>query len=268
MAQLWEDQNCVCTTDNIAYCKHAKKQSVVAMKHADNHLNSAVYIIKFSKVLSWSYNLLSAPGSGLLLSLFSTPSAHLAWTRAQLLSVPWRISSRRCRWPIPMVCLFDVLTELLVAIYPVVPRCQSSGVRANWHSRSSKLGSPICSVVYSGPEACRPGEMKEQKANWVCLLLAPAWGIGVFDCSHSRVHGDVPLQTLQHRPSGNICSPRVQFSSGHVSVIFNIRPFWKDRMEALTVTNNDHSLYLLLWDYALPQLIYSWSFNSIIQPMT
>lgn len=42
----------------------------------------------------------------------------------------------------------------------------------------------------------------------------------------------VPLQTLQHLPSGKICSLRVQFRSGQVSVTFTIRPFWKDRTQA------------------------------------
>lgn len=46
------------------------------------------------------------------------------------------------------------------------------------------------------------------------------------ECSRKE---DVPLQTLQHLPSGNICSATVQLSSGQVSVTFTIRPFWKDR---------------------------------------
>lgn len=42
----------------------------------------------------------------------------------------------------------------------------------------------------------------------------------------------LPLQTLQHLPSGRICSLTVQLSSGQVSTTFTIRPFWKERINA------------------------------------
>lgn len=50
---------------------------------------------------------------------------------------------------------------------------------------------------------------------------------------------DLPLQTLQHLPSGKICSLTVQLSSGQVSVTFTIRPLWMDRAEAGNDNYND-----------------------------
>lgn len=132
------------------------------------------------------------------------------------------------------------------------------GERENWHSRSAVTRSPICSDVHPGSDrvqVLRRGGIKEQKkTNWVCLHFAPASGIGLCESSPSTVHGDVPLQTLQHRPSGNICSPRVQLSSGHVSVIFNIRPFWKDRTEAEHSGKHLNGIIMLIYSGRLAQL--------------
>lgn len=209
----WEEQTCLHTAGLPSSGQRFEWNTLINII-----LNCAVYLIKFSAGVN---NLLSVPGPRFLLS--------------KLLHLPliWCSSVCLYRWPVPVVCLFGVLTELSLAIYPVVPPCQSSGVQANWRSRSSVTCSLISSAVLSVPEACTPGErreMKAQNANWMCLLFAPARGGN--DVPESVVHGDVPLQTLQHRPSGNICSARVQLSSGHVSVTFNIRPFWKDRTEA------------------------------------
>lgn len=88
----------------------------------------------------------------------------------------------------------------------------------------------------------------------MCLLFAPALGIGLCESTSSTAHGDVPLQTLQHRPSGNIWSPRVQLSSGHVSVIFNIRPFWKDRTEAERSGKHLNGIIMLIYSGRLAQL--------------
>lgn len=181
-------------------------------------------------------------------------------------SLYWCSSACLYRWPVPVVCLFDVLTELSVAIYPVIPPCQSSGGQANWRSGGAVTGSLICSALLSVPEACRPGErreMKAQKAKWLCLLFASAKGEQCVWISRSGVHADVPLQTLQHRPSGSICSARVQLSSGHVSVTFNIRPFWKDRTEAW---NSDSSTNTLSCQssFSFPELVYSGSLTPLL----
>lgn len=151
-------------------------------------------------------------------------------------------------WQPPTVCLFNLFTELPLAIYTVAPPCQSSRVQANWHSRSSIADRPICSDRYPSQEAFIPGgkgekqllqrcSLNQHPAGWLCLLLTAAedWCVHIQrkkdscnweECSKK---GDIPLQTLQHLPSGKICSVKVQLSSGQVSVTFTIRPFWKDK---------------------------------------
>lgn len=57
------------------------------------------------------------------------------------------------RWQPPVVCLFNVFTELPVAIYPVAFPCQSNGVQVNRHSRCSMAERPICSERYTGQKA-------------------------------------------------------------------------------------------------------------------
>lgn len=165
------------------------------------------------------------------------------------------------RWQPPVVCLFNVFTELPVAIYPVAFPCQSNGVQVNRHSRCSMAERPICSERYTGQKAFTVDD-KRERLNY---CRGTAWiSIGkmaVFTphsdtvpvCVHAKkrkkkkkkkvIHTTeksavgsgkkhVPLQTLQHLPSGKICSLRVQFRSGQVSVTFTIRPFWKDRTQA------------------------------------
>lgn len=140
----------------------------------------------------------------------------------------------------PSVCLFNVFTELPVAIYPVVPLCQSSGVRANWHSRCFTADRPIYSDSYRSQKKHLYQVEREEKqsyyrdvaliqhsTSWLCLLPSAA-GDWCVQSPKEVIHAteeDIPLQTLQHLPSGSICSPMVQLSSGQVSVTFTMRPF-------------------------------------------
>lgn len=75
---------------------------------------------------------------------------------------------------------------------------------------------------------CR-GSLNEKIENW---LWTPQRGSGLCVKQRRVQSEDIPLQTLQHLPSGKICSLRVQLSSGQVSVTFTIRPFWKGRMKS------------------------------------
>lgn len=123
----------------------------------------------------FSFTLLTSHFSSLIPSVFALPSLsfHLPllekkkslntvsmplivpkWERNFLCSEPdWFLSLWLYSWQPLRVCLFNVFTKLPVAIYPVVPPCQSSGVQANWHSRCSIADRPICSERYSSQEA-------------------------------------------------------------------------------------------------------------------
>lgn len=102
-------------------------------------------------------------------------------------------------WQPPTVCLFNVFTELPVAIYPVVPPCQSSGVRANWHSRCSLTDRPICSDRYPSQEELVPGGEGEKQnycrgTAWIsnrqtgCVYFSQRQGIGACTSKERVIH--------------------------------------------------------------------------------
>ena len=113
--------------------------------------------------------------------------------------VPRFLSLRLYSWQPPTVCLFNVFTELLVAIYPVVPPCQSSGVRANWHSRCSIADRPICSDSYPSQEGFMLGGKGEKPsycrdAAWIsirqrgCVYFWRQQGTGACKSKERTIH--------------------------------------------------------------------------------
>lgn len=123
----------------------------------------------------------------LMPSLFKSISSQYRMSQSyyiHFLHHPGFLSLSLSRWQSPTVCLFSVFTELPLAIYPVVPPCQSSGVQANWHSRCSIADRAICSDRYPSQKALIPGGKAEEiellqrcclngsPAGWMCLLVA------------------------------------------------------------------------------------------------